>query len=122
MPVRWNVDHSRRLVEIIAEGACEFRDFVKMLDAVEAENAVPYKKLLDVSRATGKMTGDNLPAAAERVARFRNAGPFAVVVAGGPTDGLARLFVLLAEAQGRGRVFRVEAEARQWLDVQASPE
>jgi hypothetical protein len=122
MSAHWNIDHSQRLVEIVVEGPSDVRDFVNVLDAIEAENAVPYRKLLDVSRAVGQMSGDNLPAMAERVAGFREAGPFAVVVAGGPADGLARLFVLLAEAQGRGRVFRVESEARQWLDSLTSME
>jgi hypothetical protein len=122
MPVRWNVDHSEGLVEIVAEGPVEMGDFVKLLDAVEAERAVPYRKLLDVTRAVGRTTGENMPALAERVARARDGRPFAVIVASGPADGLARLFVLLAEAQGRARIFRVEAEARQWLAAQPCPE
>jgi hypothetical protein len=123
MPVRWTIDHSLQLVEIAAEGPCGPDDFVKMLDAIEGEGAVPYRKLLDVSRVEGRMMGDQMPTIAERISRFRNPGPFVVVVApGGPTDGLARLFVLLAEATGRARVFRVAAQAREWLDAQVSAE
>jgi|SRR5579872_6234873 len=120
MPVRWTIDHSQQFVEIAAEGPTQTSDFVKMLDALEAENAVPYKKLLDVTQIVARMTGEDLPAVAERVARNRKrSGPFAVIVApSGPQDGLARLFVLLAEAQGHGRVFRDPAEARQWIKTQ----
>lgn len=121
MPLRWTIDHSKQFVEIVAEGPTESRDFVEMLDALEAESAVPYRKLLDVSRIEARMSGEGMPASADRIARFRNPGPFAVVVSSsGPSDGLARLFVVMAEAQGRGRVFRVAAEARQWLEAQVS--
>ena len=117
MPVCWNIDHSQRFVEVVAEGHCEAREFVTMLDAVEAEGAVPYRKLIDVVRLTGPLSGENLSAVAERVGRLRDAGPIAAVVPSGPADGLARLFVLLADAQGRARVFRVEAVARGWLGL-----
>lgn len=116
MPARWTIDHSARFVEIVAEGETDSSDFARLLEALEAANAVTYKKLLDVSRATGQMHGRDMSPFAARVSQYRNPGPFAVVVApSGPLDGLARLFVLLAEAQGRGRVFRVASEARQWL-------
>lgn len=116
MPLRWIIDHAQRLIEIIVEGESDSAAFTKLLDAIEAEGAVGYRKLLDVSGATGRMDGRDMPKIAERVSQYRNAGPFAVVAAPkGPTDGLARLFVLLAEAQDRGRVFREAQPAREWL-------
>jgi hypothetical protein len=120
MPVRWNIDPSRRLVEVVAEGDSDVSEFVSLMDAIEAANAVSYKKLIDVRLLTGRLHGGNIGSMAERIARQKNAGPFAVLVAsGGPQDGLARLFVLIAEAQSRARVFRVEEEAREWLFEQA---
>ena len=119
MPVRWNIDPARQLVEVVAEGDGDASDFAEMMDAIEAANAVPYRKLIDVRLLTGRLHGGNLGPMAERVARYQNPGPFAVLVAsGGPQDGLARLFVLIAEVQSRARVFRVEAEAREWLMAQ----
>ncbi len=116
MPVRWNIDPSRQLVDIVADGDCDISDFTKLMDAIEAANAVPYKKFIDVRLLTGQLQGGNLSPMGERITRYPNAGPFAVLVAsGGPQDGLARLFVLIAEVQRRARVFRVESEAREWL-------
>ncbi len=122
MPVRWTIDPSKQLVEVLVEGEVSAADFAAMLDAVEAAGAVPYRKLLDASRVKAPpMAGNNLPAFASRIAQYAHAGPFAVVVAqSGPADGLARLLLLLADAQGRARVFRDLTEARQWLDTQAA--
>ena len=120
MPLRWTIDHSQRLVEVFADGESGPDEYTAMLDAIEDANAVPYRKLLDATRLkAGPSAGNNMPAFASRIAAYAHAGPFAVLVAPGPADGLARLFLLLADAQGRARVFRDAAEARQWLDSQA---
>ncbi len=117
MTVRWTIDHGARLVDVVAEGETQVSDLAGLLDAIEAANAVPYRKIIDVSGVTGRPHGRDMQPFAERVARYRNPGPFAVVVAAsGPTDGLARLFILIADATDRARVFRNAAEARQWID------
>ena len=119
MPLRWNIDHSQRLVEVFAEGESGPDEYTVMLDAIEAANAVPYRKLLDATLLrAGPSAGNNMPAFASRIAAYAHAGPFAVIVSQGPADGLARLFLLLADAQNRARVFRDRGEARQWLDAQ----
>jgi len=123
MPVRWNIDHSQRLVEAVAEGPSEPGELMKLLDAIEAEHAIAYRKLFDGSRVVARLDGRAMGPLAARISAYgkAGAGPLAIVVpTSGPADGIARLFVLLGDAEGRARVFRSTAEAREWLNTMAN--
>lgn len=119
MPIRWTVDHAERLVEAVLEGGVSKEDATQFFDAIEAANAIPYRKFVDATNTPGKIDEKVLALVAERMARNKSRSPIAVVVpATGRVDGLARLFLLIAEADGdRSRVFRDAAAARQWLDT-----
>ncbi len=119
MAVRWTIEHSRRLVEVTFEGAAGMEGVTQLFDALEAENAIPYRKLFDATAAAGKIDDRFLAMVGKRIAGYQNPGPRAVVVPpSGPVDGLARLFIFLVDLDGRARVFRNGAEARQWLEGQ----
>ncbi len=118
MSVRWTIDHSQRLVEVVFDGAAGMDGVSQLFDALEAENAIPYRKLFDATASAGRIDDRILAMVGKRIAGYQNPGPLAVVVpASGPVDGLARLFLFLTDLDGRGRVFRDGAEARQWLDA-----
>ena len=119
MPIRWTVNHAERLVEAVLDGKVSKEDAAQFFDAIEAANAIPYRKFVDATDTPAKIDEKILATVAERMARNGSRSPIAVVVpATGPVDGLARLFLIIAEADGdRSRVFRDAAAARQWLDT-----
>ncbi|HZQ00105.1 MAG TPA: hypothetical protein VFB13_11235 [Reyranella sp.] len=119
MPVRWTIDHAEKLVEVAVEGETSRDDAAGFLDAIEAEQAIPYRKLLDCTLAAPRIDEPVMAFVGARIAAYRNPGPIAVIVpASGPIDGLARLFLLVVEIDNtRARVFRAVAEGRQWLEA-----
>lgn len=119
MPIRWTVDHEERLVELVLDGDVSIEDATQFFDALEAANAVPYRKFVDATNTPAKIDEKLLAVVAGRMARNQSRSPIAVLVpATGPVHGLARLFLLIAEADGdRSRVFRDAAAARQWLET-----
>jgi hypothetical protein len=119
MPIRWTIDHSERLVDAVLDGEISLEDTAQFFDAIEAADAVPYRKLIDATNTPAKIDEKILGIAGERMARNQSRSPIAVVVpATGPIDGLARLFLLVALVDSeRARVFRDAAAARQWLDT-----
>jgi hypothetical protein len=119
MPIRWTVDHAERLVDVVLDGETSQEDVEQFFDAIDAADAVPYRKFVDATNTPAKIDEKILAIVGNRMARNESRGPIAVVVpATGPVDGLARLFLLVAEVDGsRSRVFRDTATARQWLDT-----
>ena len=116
MPVRWTVDHARELFEVVGEGPAQPADMHAILDAMEKENAVSYRKLIDARKIVAAFDGRNFGPLIARLAAFENPGPFAFVVpTGGPADGVSRLFLLVSDLESRGRIFRDIEEARAWL-------
>jgi hypothetical protein len=119
MPIRWTVNHAERLVDAALDGDVSQEDATQFFDAMEEADAIPYRKFVDATNTPAKIDEKVLAIVADRMARNRSRSPIAVVVpATGPVDGLARLFLLIAEADGdRSRVFRDVTAARQWLDT-----
>ena len=116
MTLRWTVDHAARLVEVVLDAETTLVEALGLLDAIEAEGAVGYGKLVDARLARPHIDSDVLSGVAARIADLANPGPIAVVVpAAGPVDGLSRLFLLVSDVERRARVFRNEAGARSWL-------
>jgi hypothetical protein len=119
MPARWTIDHSEKLVEAVIDGVVGLEEAIAFFDALEAENAVSYRKLIDATSAPAKIDSQIMAIVGARMARNRSEAAFAVVVpSSGPLDGLARLYLLVVDSDsGRARVFRDKAEARQWLET-----
>ena len=119
MPIRWTINHSERLVDAVLDGEISQEDTTQFFDAIEAAGAIPYRKFIDATKTPAKIDEKILAIAGERMARNQSRSPIAVVVPGmGPIDGLARLFLLIAEVDSeRARVFRDATAARQWLDA-----
>ena len=119
IPIRWTINHSEQFVDAVLDGEISQEDTTQFFDALEAAEAIPYRKLVGATKTPAKIDEKILAIAAERMARNRSRSPIAVIVpATGPIDGLARLFLLIAEVDGdRARVFREATAARQWLDA-----
>ena len=122
MSVRWTIDRSRELVEIVLEDETTEDDVRRFFDALETAGAVPYRKLFDATKALAKIDNRVLAAVGQRIASYRNPGPIAIVLTpGGPIEGYAKLFLMAVDAESRARFFHTEAEARAWLDACVAP-
>jgi len=117
MALRWTFDHANKIVEIVLEGETKDVETVtRFLDLVEAEGAVPYGKLIDATKALAKIDNNLMAAIARRIAMFVDPGPLAILLPqGGPLEGHAKLFMMAVDVDSRARVFRTDAEAREWL-------
>jgi hypothetical protein len=117
MSVRWAFDHANKIVEIVLEGETKDVELVaRFMDEIEAEGAVPYGKLFDATKALAKIDNKLMAVIAQRISRFVDPGPLAIVLPqGGPLEGHAKLFMMAVDVDSRARVFRTESEAREWL-------
>jgi hypothetical protein len=122
MSVRWTIDRSRELVEIVLEDETTVDDAKRFFDAIETAGAIPYRKLFDATKALAKIDNRVMAAIGQRIAGYKNPGPIAIVLpAGGPIEGYAKLFLMAVNAESRARFFRTEPEARTWLDAYVAP-
>ncbi len=116
MPLRWTIDHSRKLVETVIDGKTSKDEAMRFFDDVESAGAIPYRKLFDANKASPMIDERLMAMVTERIAGYTNQGPFAVVIDGAYFDGVAKLFVLTIGAKRRARVFKTVDEACGWLD------
>lgn len=117
MSLRWNFDHANKIVEVVLEGETkDVEAVIRFLDLVETEGAVPYGKLIDATKALAKIDNSRMAAIARRISTFVDPGPLAILLPqGGPLEGHAKLFMMAVDVDSRARVFRTDAEAREWL-------
>jgi hypothetical protein len=123
MPVQWTISHPTRLVIAVAKGELCLRDIEDYLDGVVTSDALPYRKIFDTTNATGKFSDDDMMALGARIRAYISLdrlGPLAIVVATVRSQGYARLFAALAEAERPIKIFRELHAARKWLDEQAA--
>lgn len=121
MPVRWTIDRSKELVEVVLIGETTQDDATRFFDAIEAAGAVPYRKLFDARAAVAKLDTAIMAAVSKRISGYQNPGPIAIVLPeGGPIEGYAKLFLIGVDADARARFFATEPEARAWLDSKTS--
>lgn len=119
MPVQWTVSHPARLVIAVARGDLRRRDIETYLDEVVTANALPYRKIFDLTQATPNLSDDDLLFLGARIRAYVSMsmiGPLAIVATTDKSYQQARMFATLAEAQRPIRIFRELHLARQWLD------
>lgn len=119
MPVQWTVSHPTRLVIAVARGNLRLLDIEHYLDGVMTANALPYRKIFDMTQATPNLTDDELMTLGGRIRAYiplSKIGPLAIVATTEKSYGQARMFAALAEADRPIKIFRELHLARQWLD------
>lgn len=123
-PLGWTIDRAERLVTVRGEGVYDLSFAMALGAAMTAERAVGYCKLLDLSRADIRLTGDDFQTMVARtcLAGATTAGPIAIVLGDEPDPLLLDMAVLLKSRIGRHRRLRVfidEWSARRWLSSEA---
>ncbi|WP_421994464.1 hypothetical protein [Reyranella sp.] len=124
MPITFTIDHATRTVEARFAGTLTLADVEEFCDAVVAQNALPYRKLIDGRTATGSYTDADVMALGARMAAYAMLGPrgaLAVVPVSEAYVELVERLLNLAKDGRPARAFLSIDEARRWLAEQPDP-
>jgi hypothetical protein len=121
MPLHWTISHPTRLVVVVAKDDVRLQDIESYLDGVVVGDALPYRKLFDVSKASLRLSDDDMMLLGARIRAYATTatetmGPLAIVATTTESHGQARLFSALADAKRQIKIFRELHAARKWLD------
>lgn len=117
MPLRWEIDHSRKFVHIVAEGPVVLEELEEHFDALFVANAMGYAKLFDATTARPMYSDEDVMMMGARLSAYTAAlpsGPLAVV---GPASlrSTFKRFINISPSDRPAKLFNSEEKARAWL-------
>jgi hypothetical protein len=123
MPLNLDIDHARKFVHVVAQGTVTLRDMEAHFDRLVIEDALGYPKLFDARNAQPGYSESDMYALAARLSAYAplKNGPLAIVAVSPEALLAGERFLNLSMSKRAGRIFRDEAEAREWL-ARAQPE
>src|SRR5229473_697867 len=86
MPMSWSISHPSRLVIAVVKGEFDPQDMMDFVLSVDAANARPYRKMVDVTGVTARFSADKIRRFARLIRQREDesaVGPIGVV-AGSP--------------------------------------
>jgi len=119
LPLRHTINYALRLVHAEGHGVVTASDICDYFDDVVVKDAMPYKKLFDLSRCEVNIDDDEIMALGARVAAYAAydpRGPVAVVASNADTLLAVHRFFNLGGAARKGDIFDSVDAARAWLD------
>jgi hypothetical protein len=119
MPVQWTISKPHRLVIAVARDELRLEDIENYLDGVAVADALPYRKIFDMTHATVIANDTDMMSLAARIRAYMKIdklGPLAIVAVTEKSYQQARLFEALADGDRPVRIFRELHHAREWLD------
>lgn len=123
MPIRLQIDVTRRRLYTRAEGLVTFAEMRAHVHTDLSPDAAAYSEIIDCTGATTDVTGDEIrKLAKERQTvdeQQRRPGAVAIVATDNVFFGMLRMFDMLTDRVRPIRVFRNVPEAVQWLDDMA---
>ena len=123
MPVTWTVSHPARLVIAVVKDKVTLEEVQEYLDAVVIADAMPYRKIFDLSNGAFDLTDGDMMALGARIRAYAatgSMGPLAIVASSPQAYEWARVYTALAGAERPLQIFRELHLARKWLDGLAS--
>jgi hypothetical protein len=120
MPLSWCISHPCRLVIAVAKGELEPHDMMEFIVAIDAANARSYRKMVDVTGVTMKVSADSIRRLAGLMLRREQeseVGPIGVVAGSPAVHRQAVLFARQAQRYRLIRIFHEQHDARKWLDA-----
>jgi len=120
MPLSWCISHPIRLVIAVAKGEFDAQDMMEFVRRVDAANARPYRKMIDVTGVTARFSADRIRRFARAIRQREeesDVGPIAVVAGSPDAHRQAMLFARQAQRHRPIKVFREQHDARKWLDA-----
>lgn len=124
MPVQWTISKPHRLVIAVARDELRLEDIENYLDGVVVADALPYRKIFDMTHATVIASDTDMMSLGARIRAYMKVdklGPLAIVAVTERAYQQARLFEVLAEGDRPIKIFRELHHAREWLDAYAPP-
>ena len=121
MALKWTIDPEDQMMIMLAEGEVTRPEVNAMLDAMQAGEALAYRKMFDATKADTKMTADDLIALGVRLRAIHaqgNMGPLALVIPLGKEELIARVLGILAVPNRPMRLFADSHKARKWIKKQ----
>lgn len=118
MPVIQEVDPERREMRTMADGAITMDDIRKHLTNEHRDKGLPYRELIEASRATVAFSPSDVRATVEILRAYGKEGvlgPTAIVVGNDLAYGMLRMLAILLEGICELEPFRTRQEAEQWL-------
>ena len=119
MPVTWTISHQAELVLAVCRDKVGLTDIQDYLDAVVVEDALPYRKIFDITHGELGLDDTDMMALGARIRAYAatsKMGPLALVASTPAAYERARLYMALAGADRPMQVFRELHQARKWLD------
>jgi hypothetical protein len=120
MPMSWCISHPGRLVLAVAKGELAPRDMMEFVVRIDAANARPYRKMIDVTGVTARFSADTIRRFAHLIRKREDESEVGAigVVAGSPdAHRQAVLFAKQAQRYRPIKVFHEQHDARKWLDA-----
>lgn len=121
MAITYELDEELQLIVIVASGVLTGADVVEMRESMDADPRLGFgfRELVDVRGITDLRVNsadiDNLLSMDEVYGERVTSRLVAIVAASDSTFGMARMYEMRSDRDGRVAVFRDEAEARAWL-------
>ena len=118
MPLKWSIDHAKRMVTVRAEGEVTLTQAEEYLDAVVVADAMPYAKLVDCTHMVTHATDDEMMELAARIRAYATVfkgGPLCFVVTTPQMLDYTRRYINLGEADRPVEICKTVAEAEAWL-------
>jgi hypothetical protein len=108
------------LVIAVAKGELDPQDMMEFVSSVDAANARPYRKMVDVTGVTALFSADKIRRFARLIRRREDdseVGPIGVVAGSPDVHRQAVLFAQRAQRYRPIKVFHEQHDARKWLDA-----
>lgn len=121
MPLTFKIDHDKRFVHVTAEGRVVLKDVEDYFDVLMVQDAMPYPKLLDCTRAQFEATDADMMVLGARVSAYAAVdprGPICLVAVTDEAIDMLRRFTNLGGAERAARIVATVDEGRQWLAEQ----
>jgi hypothetical protein len=116
----WCISHPSRLVIAVAKGELDPQDMMEFVTRIDAANARPYRKMVDVTGVTALFSAEKIHRFARLIRRREDeseVGPIGVVAGSPDVHRQAVLFAKQAQRYRPIKVFHEQHDARKWLDA-----
>jgi hypothetical protein len=116
----WCISHPSRLVIAVAKGEFDPQDMMDFVVSIDAANARPYAKMVDVTGVTATFSADKIRRFARLIRQREDesqVGPIGVVAGSPEAHRQAILFAAHAQRFRPIKVFHEQHDARRWLDA-----
>ena len=122
MSLTWTIDHDNQMMTCVAIGDVTRFDVDAMLDAMDSQGAMAYRKFFDASRGDTAISGYDMLALGWRMRSYHQTagtmGPLALVIPADKMGLVSRVLGMLAVARRPMKVFIDPVAAGDWIEKQ----